>query len=68
MVLSLATGLAALGFSDSSLHYFLVSLQGMVAAGVSAEVPSPSPSALTGKLMTLSLLYLRFLCGVEVDS
>ena len=58
----LATGLAALGLLDSSLQAFVVDLQGMVAAGVSAAVPSPAPSAPTGKVATLSLLYLCFAC------
>ena len=62
-----ATSLASLGLSDSAIHTFTTALQVVVAAGVSLAVPSPSPSALTGKVMTLSLLHLRFTCGVAVD-
>ena len=52
------TGLTALGLSNSALHAFAASLQGVVAAGVSAVVHSPSPSIQTGKVATLSLLHL----------
>ena len=62
-----STGLAALVLSYYALHVFAAALQGVVAAGVSAAVPSPSPSAPTGKVVTLSLLRLRFECGVSVD-
>ena len=62
-----ATGLADLGLSDSALHAFAAALKGVVEAGVSATVPSPAPSAPTGKVATLSLLYIRFTCGVAVD-
>ena len=37
-----STGLAALGLSDYSLHAFTSALQGVVADGVSTEVPPPS--------------------------
>ena len=62
-----ATGLAALGLLDSAHHAFTASLKGVVAAEVSTEVPSPAPSAPTGKVTTLSLLHLRFTCRVAVD-
>ena len=62
-----ATGLADLDLSNSSLHAFTAALQGVAVAGVSATVPSPAPSAPTGKVATLSLLYIRFTCGVAVD-
>ena len=62
-----ATGLAALGLSESALHAFAAALQGVVVAGVSVAVISPSPSAPTGKVVTLSLLHLRFACRVAVD-
>ena len=64
----LATCLAALGLSDSALHTFAAALQGVVAAGVIAEVPSPALSAPTGKVATLSLLHLRFACGLGSGS
>ena len=38
----LATGLAALGIFYSALYNFVAALQGVVAAGVSSAVPSPS--------------------------
>ena len=63
----LAMDLAALGLSDSALHAFVEALQGVVAAGASATVPSPAPSGPTGKVATLSLLQPHFACGVEVD-
>ena len=62
-----ATGLAALGLLDYALHTFAAALQGVVAARVSAEVPSLSPSAPTGNVATFSLLHLPFTSGVEVD-
>ena len=61
------TGLVDLGLSDSSLHAFSAALHGVVAAGVSAAVPSPSPSAPTGKFAKLSLLHFQFACRVAVD-
>ena len=51
-------GLTALDLSDSTLHAFTAALQGVVAAGVSAAVPSPDLSSLMGKVATLYLLYL----------
>ena len=63
----LSTGLAALGLSGSALHAFASALQGVVAAGVSAAVPSPAPSAPTGKVVTPYILNLWFACGVVVD-
>ena len=62
-----ATGLGALGISDSALHAIAVAMQGVVANGVAAALPSPVPSGTTGKVATLSLLHLRFLCGVAAD-
>ena len=67
MVPPQSTGLETLGLSDSALHTFAAALQGVVAAGISAAVPSPSLSAPTGKVATLSLLHLRFSYGVAVD-
>ena len=55
-----------LGLSDSALHTFAVALKGVVAAGFSAAVTSPSPSALTGKVAIISLLRLHFSLGVEL--
>ena len=60
-------GLADLGLSYSTLHNFLAALQGVVAAVFSAAFPFPAPSGPTGKVATLSLLNLRFTCGVTVD-
>ena len=62
-----ATGLAALVLSDSALHAFTVDLQGVVEAGVSTAVPSPSPYTPAGKVVTLFLLHLHFACRVAVD-
>ena len=62
-----ATGLAALVLSESALHAFAAALRGMVAAGVSVALPSPASSGLTGKVAILSLLHLRFACGVALD-
>ena len=62
-----ATGLAALGLTDSAVHALAVALQGVVASGISAALPSPSPSGLTGKVATLYLLHIRCACGVAVD-
>ena len=62
-----ATGLAELGLPDSALHAFATALQGVVAAGVSAALPSPAPSVPTGKVATLSLLHPPFAYGVAMD-
>ena len=62
-----STGIASLGLSDSALHAFTEALQGVVADGVSAAVPSPAPSGPTGKVATMSLPNLRLACRVEVD-
>ena len=62
-----ATGLAALGLSDSTIHTVVVAMQGVVAGGVTVEFPSPAQSVPTVKVATLSLLYLRFVCGVAAD-
>ena len=45
---------------DSAIHAFALAMQGVVAAGVSAVVPSPYPYAPAGKVTTLSLLHPRF--------
>ena len=62
-----ATGIATLGFSYYPLDAFAAALQGVVADGVSTEVPPPYPSASTVKFTTVSLLHLRFACGMAVD-
>ena len=59
--------LASLGLSDFALHTFSADLQAVVAAGVSAAVPSPAPSTPAGNVETLSLLHLCFAYRVEVD-
>ena len=38
-----------------------------MANGVAVSLPSPAPSGPTGKVATLSLLHLRFVCRVAVD-
>ena len=62
-----STFLAALGLSDYALHSFTAALQGVVVSGVSVAVPFSALSAPTGKVATLSLVHLRFACGVAVD-
>ena len=62
-----ATGLAALGMSDSALNAFAAALQGVSADGVSTELPSPDPSGLVGKVSTMLLLHLHLACRVAVD-
>ena len=42
-------------------------MQGVVANGVAAALPSPGLSGPTGKVATLSLMHLRFVCGVAAD-
>ena len=63
----LATGLVDLGLLDYALNTFAAYLQGVVEAGFSADGTSPVLSAPAGKVVTLSLLHLRFACGVAVD-
>ena len=60
-----ATGLAALGIFDAAIHAFVVSLQGLVAAGLQATFPSLYLSVPMGKVTPLSLLHLYFVCGVK---
>ena len=60
-------GLADLGLLHSALHAFVVALQVVVEAKVSATVTPPSPSALTIKVETLPPLHLHFTCGVTMD-
>ena len=53
---------------DTMVHTFASALQGVVAVGVGAALPSPSPSAPLGRVAVISLLHLRFACGVAGDS
>ena len=62
-----ATGLAALGLTESAVHALAVDLQGVVANGVAAALPSPAPAGPMAKVATLSLLHLHFVCGVAAD-
>ena len=56
-----------LGISDTTVRTITSALQGVVAARVGADLPSPSPSASSGRVADLSLLHLRFACGVAGD-
>ena len=56
-----------MGLTESAVHALAVSLLGVVANGVAAALPSPAPSGPTGKVATLSLLHLRFVCRVAAD-
>ena len=60
----LATSLADISLSNVAIHDFTAALQGVATAGLGAALTSPSPEALTGKAVTLSLLQLRFICEV----
>ena len=59
------TGLEALGLPKATIQAFTSALQDVVAVGVVADLTSPSPIVTVGKVATLSLLHLRFVCGVE---
>ena len=61
------TGLASLGLSYATLQAFSAALQGVVTAGVVSSLPSPAPATPEGKVTRLSLLHLRFACGVVGD-
>ena len=61
-----STFLAYLGLSDSVLQSFTAALQGVVASRVIVAVPYPYPSSPMGKVVTFSLLHLRFSCRVVV--
>ena len=63
----LETGLADLGLSNAAIHAFAAELQVVVAAGVGVTLPSPSPTAPTGKVATLSLHHLHFVCRLAVN-
>ena len=62
-----ATVLEALGLSNSALQDFAEALQFVVAPGVSAAVPFPTPSCPMVKVKTLSLLNLGSSYGESVD-
>ena len=62
-----APGLTVLGLLDETVHAFTSALQGVMAAGVGAALPSPSPSATSGRVAALSIIHLCFECGVEGD-
>ena len=64
---SMSTGIAALSLSGAAIHDFAVALQGVVMAGVGAMLLSPSLAAPTGKVATLYLLQLCFMCKVARD-
>ena len=53
---------------DTTLQAFEATLQGVVTAGVVLSLSYPSPAAPVGKIAHLSLLHLRFACGVAGDS
>ena len=52
-------GLATLEISDTVVHAFAAALQGVATAGVGTALPSPSPAAPAGRVVTLSILHLR---------
>ena len=58
-----APGLAALGTNDAAVYAFAATLQGVVATGMGASLPSPPPLALAGRVTAHSLLHLRVACG-----
>ena len=62
-----AAGLGPLGLSDASVHDYESMLQGVVEAGVEADLPShyPANPAGGGGVTTLLLLHLRFAYGVS---
>ena len=62
-----ATGLADLGLSDSAIHIFVAALQKVLTEVLGTALPSLSMAAQTGKVATLSLLHLHFICGVAGD-
>ena len=61
-----ATGLATLGIYYYALYTFAEALQGVVASGVCAAVPSCSLYTPLVKVATLSLLQIRFACRLDV--
>ena len=67
MVLPPVTELLALGLYNYAIHTFVEFLKEVVVALVGALLPSPSPEAPTGKVVTRYLLHFCFLCGVAVD-
>ena len=58
-------GMGALGFFDVAVHIFAAALQGVVTSGM--EAPPPPPAAPEGRVTALSILHLRFACGVAGD-
>ena len=60
----LSMGMGDLGLSNTSIHVFTDALQGVVAAGEEAALPSPYPYIPEGRVATLSLLRLLFACKV----
>ena len=58
-------GLYAISLLDAILQAFSAALQGVVTAGVGMDLHSPYTAAPGGKVACLSLLHLRFVCGVS---
>ena len=57
-----------LGISDATVHALADAMQGVVEEGVGAALPTPSPRSPLGRVAALSILHLRFACGVLEDS
>ena len=62
-----APGLEDLGISGSAVHTFVSPLQVVVMAGMGLALPSLSPIAPLGRVAALSLIHIRFACGVAAD-
>ena len=60
-------GLGSQGLSDATIYAFTAALQGVVAEGVTAALPSHYLAAPAGMDATLLLLHLRFTCRVAGD-
>ena len=58
-----APGLGDFGVSNTSVHAFTSILQGVLVAGMGADLPSPSPTTPSGRFTALSLLHLCVACG-----
>ena len=60
--------MVALGILYAAVQAFVAALQVVVTVGVGVALPSPSPITPSGRVADLSLLHLRFACGVAVDA
>ena len=61
-------GFLDLEISNDTVYACAAALKTVVEEGVGAALPSPSPTTPSGRVAALSLLQLRYTCGVSGDA